>query len=108
MLTLEQPLTRPPARELATFKGRVKYYVKLAGKNQQALAAALDYRPNLLSAKLNNSYGAVLTNADAKIIINLIALWEGVSFKVEIQELLRLAGLRENLFEAESWYQRLG
>jgi predicted ATPase/transcriptional regulator with XRE-family HTH domain len=89
---------------LKAFRDKVRYYRRLTGQSQQALAEAVGLYPTVLSAKLNNSDNAHLTHPEIKRIIQTLAEWEAISEQAQVQELLKLVNLNLSVFTSEEWH----
>lgn len=84
---------------LKTFRDKVRYYRRLTGQSQQALAEAIGLYPTVLSAKLNGTDQTHLLNhPEIKRIIQTLAEWEAITQQAEAQELLELVNLKLSVF----------
>ena len=89
---------------LKTFRDKVRYYRRLTGQSQQALAEAIGLYPTVLSAKLNGTDQTHLLNhPEIKRIIQTLAEWEAITQQAEAQELLELVNLKLSVFSPQEW-----
>src|SRR5579859_217024 len=89
---------------LKAFRDKVRYYRRLTGQSQQALAESIGLYPTVLSAKLNGSDQAhLLTHPEIKRIIMTLAEWEAITRQTEAQELLELVNLKLSAFTPQEW-----
>jgi predicted ATPase/DNA-binding XRE family transcriptional regulator len=89
---------------LKSFRDKVRYYRRLSGYSQQALAEAIGLYPTVLSAKLNgNDPAHLLTHPEIKRIVLTLAEWEAITRQSEAQELLELVNLKLSAFTPQEW-----
>jgi predicted ATPase/transcriptional regulator with XRE-family HTH domain len=90
--------------DLKGFRDKVRYYRRLSGYSQQALAEEIGLYPTVLSAKLNgNDPAHLLTHPEIKRIILTLAHWEAITQKSQVKELLELAKLKLSAFTDQEW-----
>ena len=88
---------------LDLFRSKLRDYRRQTGYSQQDLAAEVGLHHTVLSAKLNNSNDAKLTNPEIKKIIQVLASWEAISTRQQALELLELTGLKSSSFSDKDW-----
>ncbi|MEI6045549.1 MAG: tetratricopeptide repeat protein [Chloroflexota bacterium] len=89
--------------DLDKLREKVSFYRNTAGYSQKALALAIGLNPSVLSSKLNGSVQAKLTHQEVKQIIKTLAGWQAITEQSQAIELLKLAGLKPNVFSEEEW-----
>lgn len=85
-----------------TFLGGVQKYLRMSGYSQNELADEIHLNPKVLSRKLHGNK-AYLTHIEVKQIILTLALWQGITRRSEVLDLLKLAGAGPNSFSAGEW-----
>ncbi len=90
--------------DLAHFREGLHYYLVLAEKNQQSLAALLHLHPNVLSRKLNHTNNATFNRNEAKQLILVLAEWHSFSWRSEVAQLLEMLDFNpQDFFTEKEW-----
>jgi Predicted ATPase len=89
---------------LDLFRERVTAFRSQAGRLQNELAKALSINAQVLSRKLHGTKQALLTHAEVKQIIRILASWDAITTQAEAIELLSLMGLRAESFSDQEWH----
>lgn len=90
-------------RDLVTFREALRERLRAVGRTQQQLARAIGLHPHVLSHKLHERDGAVLTRPEVVSIVVTMAGWGGTRSKADAVALLALMGLPPEAIPAESW-----
>ena len=90
-------------RDLVTFREALRERLRAVGRTQQQLARAIGLHPHVLSHKLHERDGAVLTRPEVVSIVVTMAGWGGTDSKADAVALLALMGLPPEAIPAESW-----
>ena len=85
------------------FRDKIQEYRRPTGYTQKELAAVLGFSPTVLSHKLNQTDGALLTHSEIKQIIKTLVEWDAIGTQVEALELLALADLKGSSFAPQEW-----
>src|SRR5437899_2814731 len=88
---------------LASFRTKLKAYLRQAGYSQKELAHQLGWHPTFLSNKLNSYNYATLTYAEVKQIVVVLAEWQAITTTQEAVELLAEMGLTASSFSTQEW-----
>jgi WD40 repeat protein len=90
---------------LTSFHTKLKTYLRRSGYSQKELAHQLGWQPAFLSNKLNGYNYAILTLAEVKQIVLILAQWQAITTTQEAAELLAEMGLATNSFSTQEWSQ---
>jgi predicted ATPase len=75
----------------------------MAGRTQQQLARAIGLHPDVLSHKMNERDGAVLTTADVIAVVTVLAEWGALAGQADATELLSLMAVPPRAVTAAAW-----
>jgi transcriptional regulator with XRE-family HTH domain len=87
------------------FRQELKRRIKFAGITQSDLARQIGLTPAVLSSKMNDYSYYQLTVPEIKQIIRVLAEKYGINRREEVNQLLQLAGIRQDVFQAAEWEQ---
>jgi DNA-binding XRE family transcriptional regulator len=90
-------------RDIEGFRQAVRERRRAAGRTQQQLARAIGLHPHVLSHKLNERDGAVLTVPEVIAIVITMASWGGVGSRDEVSALLALMAVPPQAIPAQAW-----
>jgi predicted ATPase len=87
--------------DLALFSKKLQHYCRLTANSQKTLAHELGLHPSVLSHKLHGDVHRILTQAEVKAIIKILAKWEAITSQEEAVELLALVNCPS--FTVQEW-----
>lgn len=90
-------------RDLEAFGKVVRERRRAVGRTQQQLARAIGLHPHVLSHKLHESDGSVLTAPEVVSIVATLAGWGALGSKAEAIALIGLMGLSGQAVPEQSW-----
>jgi predicted ATPase/DNA-binding XRE family transcriptional regulator len=90
-------------RDIEGFRQAVRERRRAAGRTQQQLARAIGVHPHVLSHKLNERDGAVLTVPEVIAIVITMASWGGIGSRDEASALLALMAVPPQAIPAQAW-----
>ena len=90
-------------RDVQRFREAARECRRAAGRTQQQLARAIGLHPDVLSHKLHERGGAVLTTAEVTAIVTTLAGWGAIGSRAEAQALLALMAVPPQAISARAW-----
>ena len=93
----------PVLRDLAGFREAVRLRRRSVGRTQQQLARAIGLHPDVLSHKLHQRSGAMLTTSEVAAIVTTLAAWGAIGSQAEARALLAMMAVLPNAVHARAW-----
>jgi predicted ATPase len=90
-------------RDVAGFREAVRLRRRSAGRTQQQLARAMGVHPDVLSHKLNQRSGAMLTTSEVVAIVTTLAGWGAIGSQAEARALLAMMAVPPNAVPEQAW-----
>ncbi|GER90734.1 hypothetical protein KDW_48960 [Dictyobacter vulcani] len=94
---------KPSLDALTRFREEITIARRKTGHLQKELADALGIDAQVLSRKLHGAKRSLLTHAEVKQIIKVLADWDGITTRAEAGKLLKLMGLKAESFSELDW-----